>query len=325
MLKAKALDLLTRSNAFAPVRFLNRRAVPILMYHRFSRDEEFGKTSEKAFESHLRYLTKHYRIISLDELVDYKRKGEPLPPRSAVITIDDGYRDFYDIAFPILKKLNVPATLYVVTNFVEGKNWIWTDKARYILKKTLANRCDLTVGSQKIEAWLSDTDSRVKAAGSINSELKKMLDEDKDAALADIAKQMNAAILEIPPDEFKALGWDEAREMREGNIEIGSHTANHSILTNVSEEVLLEELRSAKTVLEEKLQKQSIHFCYPNGNVSKCARDAAEAAGYVSAVTTELRLCENGDDPFLLPRIDAESEMHRFVQATSGFDQMKRL
>ncbi|MGB7208701.1 MAG: polysaccharide deacetylase family protein [Pyrinomonadaceae bacterium] len=324
MLKIKVLKFLARSNAFAPIRFLNRHKVPILMYHRFSRDEEFGKTSWATFESHLSYLTRHYKIISLDELIEYRRKGEPVPPRSAAITIDDGYRDFYDIAFPVLKKFNVPATLYVVTGFVDGKSWIWTDKARYILGQTSAERCDLMVGSKKIELGLSYVESRLKAAGSMNAELKKMLGDEKDSILLDIASQMEVTVPDLPTDEFKAIGWGEAREMQETDIEIGSHTANHPILTNMDEVSLADELRVSKLMLEDKLQKQTVHFCYPNGNVSKRERDAAEKTGYESAVTTELRLCENGDDPFLLSRIDAESEMHRFVQATSGFDQIKR-
>jgi peptidoglycan/xylan/chitin deacetylase (PgdA/CDA1 family) len=324
MLKAKVLKFLTRSNAFAPIRFINRHKIPILMYHRFSRGEEFGKTSQKTFEAHLKYLTKHYRTIPLDKLIEYRRNGESVPPRSAAITIDDGYRDFYDIAFPILKKFNVPATLYVVTGFVDGKSWIWTDKARYILANTSADRCDIIIGSKKIKVCLSDNESRQKAAGLINSELKKMSDGEKDVMLKQLASQMDVTVPDLPTDEFKPLGWSEAREMQEANIEIGSHTANHPILTNVSDDVLADELRMSKSMLEEKLQKQLIHFCYPNGNVSKRERDAAEKSGYASSVTTELRLCENDDDTFLLPRIDAEPEMHRFVQATSGFDRLKR-
>ena len=323
MLKAKVLDLLTGSNAFAPIRFLNRRKFPVLMYHRFSRDEAFGKTSRATFESHLKYLTKHYKIISLDEAAKGLRSGEPLPPRSALVTIDDGYQDFYDIAFPILKKFNVPAALYVVTGFVEQVNWIWTDKARHILGRTSAGKCDLTIGSESFAGELGAYESRLMVAGSINSELKKMPDADKDAALREMAMRLNVTIPDLPPDEFKALGWDEAREMQAHNIEIGSHTATHPILTNVSVKVLEDELRVSKSMLEDKLQKQTIHFCYPNGNAAKRERDATEKAGYASAVTTELRLCENGDDTFLLPRIDAEPEMHRFVQATSGFDRLK--
>ena len=323
MLKTKVLKFLTRSNAFAPIRLLNRYKIPILMYHRFSREEEFGKTSQKTFEAHLNYLTKHYKIIPLEDAVNRLERGDDPPQRSVVITIDDGYRDFYDIAFPILKKFNVPATLYIVTEFVDGKNWIWTDKARYILARTSIGSWEFEIGEKSVKGDFSNGERRLHTAAAINSEMKKMPDAEKDLKLQRLALEMYVPIPDVPPAEFKAFGWDEAREMQGSKIEIGSHTATHPILTNVDEERLVNELRASKLTLEDKLQKRLIHFCYPNGNVLKRERDAVEKAGYASAVTTELRLCENGDDPFMLPRIDAESEMHRFVQATSGFDQLK--
>ncbi len=323
MLKAKAINLLIKSNAFAPVRFFNRGKFPILMYHRFSQNEEFGKTSKKTFESHLSYLIKYYNIISLDDLLAYQANGQSVPPRSTTITIDDGYRDFYEIAFPILKKFNLPATLYVVTGFVGRENWIWTDKARYIFIKTAADQFDFTIGAKRVAGIFHDVKSRLAFAGEVNSELKKMNDPAKETALQEIASEMSVSIPDLPPDEFAALNWNKAAEMQNNNIEIGSHTASHPILTNVPDDVLKYELRKSKLVLEEKLQKKSLHFCYPNGNAAERERAEAESAGYASAVTTEIRLCENKDDPFLLPRIDAEPEMHRFVQSTSGFDRFK--
>lgn len=324
MNKAAIANMLVSVNAFAPFRFLNRSKLPILTYHRFSEREEFGKTSAKALETHLEYLAKNYRVLSLSDAVRYLQDGEPLPAGAAVITIDDGYLDFYRHAFPVLKKFGMPATFYVVTNFVDGKCWIWTDKARYILSKTADETLSFEIGNENIERRLTDRRSRFNAAAAVNAELKKLPDEKKDDVLIELAKVMKVEIPDLPPPEFAAINWDQARELSAGGIDIGSHTANHPLLTNVDAERLGSELKISRLKIQDELQYDNVNFCYPNGNVSTRESDAVESAGYASAVTTEIRLCENNDNRFLLPRLDAEPEMHRFIQATSGFDRMKK-
>lgn len=323
MNKATVANMLVRFNAFAPFRFLNRSKLPVLMYHRFSEGEEFGKTSRQTFETHLRYLTRHYKIIPLTDAVSRKREGRKFPERSAVITIDDGYRDFYDIAFPVLKSFGIPATIYLVTEFVAGNCWIWTDKARYILTRTAAERLDFQINGTAFDQILGDSESRLAVAGSLNSELKELSDEEKDAHLTNLSNVRNVPVPARPTDEYAALSWDQARELAAAGIGVGSHTATHPILTNVDAARLESEMRDSRAAIHRELGSDTVHFCYPNGNVSQRERDAAEAAGYASAVTTRIKLCENDDDPFLIPRIDAEPELHRFVQATSGFDRTK--
>jgi len=293
------------------------------MYHRFSGNEEFGKTSRQTFEEHLSYLSRHYKIIRLTDAVERFQRGTKLPNRSVVITIDDGYKDFYEIAFPVLQKFNVPATIYLVTDFVNENCWIWTDKARYVLCRTKMERLDIEICGTKFDQALGGPDSRLILAGALNTELKRLSDEDKDARIAGLAKALKVDIPDRPTEGYRAFGWDDARKMAAAGIEVGSHTATHPILTNVASSRLESELRIAKSAIEGNLEKSAAHFCYPNGNASKRERDAADAAGYASAVTTEIRLCENGDDRFMLPRIDAEPEIHRFVQSTSGFDRLK--
>ncbi|MFT3745604.1 MAG: polysaccharide deacetylase family protein [Pyrinomonadaceae bacterium] len=322
MIKQTAVNLLVGADVFSVFRYLNRAKLPILMYHRFSEGEEWGKTSRKTFETHLKYLTRHYKIISLSDAVTYLNNGN-LPNRSAVLTIDDGYRDFYDVAFPVLKKFDVPTTLYVVTGFLDGKCWIWTDKARYLLTETKNAKLSFTVGQTSFDETLGNTNSRLALAGRVNSELKKLPDDEKDVVLTDLAKSLSVQFDNVPPSEFGPISWEQAKEMSRADVEIGSHTVNHPILTNVDGDVLFEELAKSRATLQSQLQTEKLHFCYPNGNVSGRERDAAENAGYASSVTTEIRICEKSDDPFLLPRIDAEPEIERLIQSTSGFDAFK--
>ena len=114
-----------------PLRFRGRggvslsgyQTVPVVVYHKFAKKStDLMTLSENAFEEQMRFLKeKGYRVISVDAFFDFLDYRVPLPPKAVVITIDDGWRSFYDIAFPILKRYGYPATLFVYTDFISGR------------------------------------------------------------------------------------------------------------------------------------------------------------------------------------------------------------
>ncbi|MFN3231858.1 MAG: polysaccharide deacetylase family protein [Alphaproteobacteria bacterium] len=109
------------------------QVVPILCYHQFTngRPRNRMQVTADAFEAQMRYLIDNgYRVVSLRELEGFLNGSRPLPKRSVVVTIDDGYSSVYDIAFPILKRLGLKATLFVYTDFVGGGLSLSWDKMR---------------------------------------------------------------------------------------------------------------------------------------------------------------------------------------------------
>ncbi len=325
MLKTNILNFLVKTNAFAALRYKNRTCVPILMYHRFSQQDTPFSTSKSVLENHLKYLTKHYKVISFQQLTDIIINGEPLQHNSLVITIDDGYKDVFDIAFPILKKFGVPATVFVVTDFLDKKIWIWTDKARYLLINTKLDSLIFNIASKSFSIKLGDKTSRVNYAAKINSELKKLSTEDRDLNIEKLANILNVKLPDLPDESFSSFTWDNAREMENNGVSVESHTVSHPILTNVSDEVLKNELFESKFRVQTELQKEADIFCYPNGNCSPREFLAVENTGYKSAVSTELRLSKANDNIFSLPRVDCDSNMNRFIQTISGFEELKTM
>lgn len=291
--------------AFAPFRWANRGNILILMYHRFG--EGATKISAEKFELHLKYLKENHRVLSLAEMVEYSQNGKTLPPHSVVITIDDGYRDVYEIAFPLLKKFNFPAVVYAITDFSDGKCWLWTDLMRYVLLNTKR-----------------DLQNRLETAAQINTNLKKMPNEEKTLKIKEFAKDFGVEIPALPPPEFAPMNWDEAREMDAENVRIESHTVTHPILTNISAKELDFELQTSKKRLEEVLNRSVEHFCYPNGSLNKNVEKAVEKAGYKSATTTEYGFNNLQTERFLLKRIDAQSSIENFAQSASGFENIRR-
>jgi peptidoglycan/xylan/chitin deacetylase (PgdA/CDA1 family) len=116
------------------------RVIPILCYHQFTRGEPAHRLELRArdFEAQLRYMRDEgFRFLSFAEVADIMRRGEPMPDRSVVLTIDDGYGSVYDIAWPLLKKYGAKATLFVYTDFVGGGDAMTWDELRELDSSSL--------------------------------------------------------------------------------------------------------------------------------------------------------------------------------------------
>jgi len=102
--------------------------VPILMYHHFGYENSTLYVTPENFGRQMAYIKdKGYNVISLDELADGIKNNRKFKHRTVVITIDDGYRDNFTYAYPILRKYNFPATIFIIANFIDNKkdfmNW----------------------------------------------------------------------------------------------------------------------------------------------------------------------------------------------------------
>ena len=322
-MKGTVINLLRIAGAFASVRRANRDKALILTYHRFSRSGDGQTTSALTFARQLKYLSTHYKIVPLSRLADYLSSGQKLPPRLAAITIDDGYRDAYEIAFPLLRHFNAPATLFVVTGFVDGKSWLWPDKLRYLVSQSHLNRLEAAIGGLKLRLTLDGASSRIEASERVNSALKKLPDDAKEEALLRIASSMGVKLPVQPPPEHSPITWTQVRSMDAAGVEIGAHTVTHPILTRVGDERLRIELRESRLRLEAKLNRKVDLFCYPNGDHDARVRLAVRDAGFRCAVTIDGGLNGIGSDLLRLRRVHTENNFTRFIQSTSGFEQIK--
>lgn len=303
-MKEAVLDALRASGVFAAIRTANRRKFLIVTYHRFSAAPAPGKTSAAALSEQLQYLRAHYTIVPLPAIERHLTQGDPLPAAAAAITIDDGYRDAYEVAFPILRRYGAPATLFAATDFVDGRDWLWTDKLRYV-ETRLQGRKRLN-------------------AGLLNEELKRVPAADRAQRIAAIARENGVALPASPPADCQPMTWSQAREMDAAGVEIGSHTVTHPILPLMTSEQIARELRESRRRVEEELDRPVTSFCYPNGDHDARVRDEVERAGYRVAVTTRPGL--NGadaSDPLTLKRVHTERDLTHFIQSTCGFESLK--
>src|SRR5581483_2967787 len=122
------------------VRHRSRHGARILMYHRFGS----GRDVRVLLEQQCRHLRKCYHIISLTELGERLRSGSDLPPKSLVVTVDDGYRDFFEVAYPVFARYQIPVTVFLVTDFLDGKSRLWVDRLQYALAYATVDSFEIT-------------------------------------------------------------------------------------------------------------------------------------------------------------------------------------
>src|SRR5690348_15235721 len=103
------------------VRWWKRKRVRILMYHRFH-------VAPQTLAAQLAHIRKTYALISISQVAGWLESGAPIPDHACAVTVDDGYRDFFDVAYPVFQEYGIPATVYLVSDFLEGKLWLWTDR-----------------------------------------------------------------------------------------------------------------------------------------------------------------------------------------------------
>ena len=286
---------------FAGIRFITREKPRILMYHRFSESGAPGKVSADSFRSQIRYLKKHFNLVSMRDIGTQLESGGILP-RQAVITIDDGYADFFEVALPILIEENAPATFFITTQFIDGKIWLWPDKLEYILVNSGIPH------SQVQSHWKEWVDL--------------LLDHNpsgRESRLAVLAKEYSVRVPDFPPKDYAPCTWQQLRELIVNGIEVGAHTQCHPRLTNLDDEGLAAETLDCKNVIEHELDYQVVSFCYPNGEPEdhdNRVEAAVKSAGYMTAVTAYHDGIRGGQ--FSLRRLSAGDSHYAFLKAVAG-------
>ena len=274
---------------FDLLRFLKRKSVTILVYHRFSKKKEPFKLKIEHFERQIQFFKNNYNIISLSHYLQALNGNNILPVSPLIITIDDGYRDNFTVAFPILQKYSVPATIFLTTDFIDHRAWLWSNKLEYILRNSKFDRFSYDIANDLKEFQVDSFSSWHQTQLAIFNILRAKPDHEKNKILNELARDLKVEVPDETQGDFMPLTWEEIRSMHCSGIEFGSHSCSHAILSRVGSQDLHNEIVSSKKIIQQKLQSQINSFCYPNGQPEDYSVDVIkelEEAEYAGAVTT---------------------------------------
>jgi peptidoglycan/xylan/chitin deacetylase (PgdA/CDA1 family) len=299
---------------FSLTRRWNKSRVRAPLYHRFSGLKNDGFVSRETFREQVLYARRAFQILCPDTMLREIGKCA----HALVITVDDGYRDFYDIAFPILREASVPAIVYLTTDFIDGKSWLWFDKVDYIMREA---------GQREFPFSLIDEERMFTRNDAIEilGRLKKITTQDRDNQIEKLTAYLGVRIPEIPPEDYMPLSWEQIREMADHGIAFGSHTCTHPILTHTDAETARLEILRSKERIQEELGKPVKSFAYPNGDYSESVRQMIEEAGYEYSFSCNYGFFDSRDDRYTLSRIPiGDRPLIYFRQELCGVDILKQ-
>lgn len=258
--------------------------------------------SADTFNDDVTWMKNHGNIVDLDTILDFDKPNDrPL----FSITFDDGWADNYYNAFPIIKKHNIKATIFLVTEAIETGHLFWVEDFLYKVAqlseaKSDGNTNDILLSNYtKLGSTQPDcTDKKLLAEG-LAELIKPFPREYRSAFLSDLYQDLN---LDPEPITDQILKWSNINEMSEYGIEFGSHTHTHEILQYADNDLIAKELKISKNIITEKTNKPVRYFCYPNARYRNDNADLINQAGYEYAFRIHNLRPKKDQSRFFVPR-----------------------
>ncbi len=275
----------------------------IIVYHRVcpSMDSyEYMAVPADVFDTHIKFLKDNFRVVTMDDglrlVSDKGNKGVYVS-----INLDDGYMDNYTYAFPIFKKYDLPATVFLATDLIDRDHIFWWDKVFQIIQGSGKNGTgDILKDGYK--------------ASRINSFLMNKKESEIEDFL-DKFKKQSRVNKKIAPNQM--LGWSQIREMASSGITFGSHTKTHRNLCLMEDNEIHEELMDSRLKLQEKLGPEQIGFCYPYGKYDDRLKGIVRDTGFDYARTCIKGSNSKNTDRFSLRSIDASFLLNKTLFSSS--------
>jgi peptidoglycan/xylan/chitin deacetylase (PgdA/CDA1 family) len=281
--------------AGAVLRLGNRKRsarLTVLTYHRAGPpalelvDAKVVSASAETFDRQVEFCKANFRVVAIDDVLRFVRGEAPLPPRPLLITLDDGYLDNFDVAYPILRRHGVPATFFIATAYVGERRLFWWDRIHYLVGSATNEVAELTYPHSftlRLGHGAGDRTAAIARAlriakDEVGLDMQRFLDHlgDKAGVLADPARERALV-------DAHLMTWEHVRALRRGGMDVQSHTHTHRVLHTLPRDALVTDLVTAREILEDVLGHPVRAVAYPVGKAAVYAEDTRRAvrdAGY---------------------------------------------
>ena len=338
-LKQTIFILLKWAGIIRLFQFLHRNQIVILMIHGVMVDKDVSlwkplrpQLSRDKLDEYLSILSKKYKFVSLSDAVDMLSGRKPLQPNCIVLTFDDGYRNNFTHALPVIRKYNIPAIFYVSTGFVNNPKPFWWDRLDYAIQQIKTGKRNVKFGSIGIVIENSSREILEESFKKLRRAAKKLNMPDRDfreeieRLSVEFEQESGKSLIKLQQnDDWSAVAsWDTICAESSDDVTIGSHTVDHVRLGLVEKQIARDQLDRSKKEIENRTGKPCLSISYPNGSLNDETVKLAIECGYCSGVTTREGFNSVGIDPMRLNRINVPTDMNttEFLSLISGVSSM---
>ena len=295
-------------------RLRNRDSLTVVMFHRTLRADDPRWPSsdpdytlgQDLFERSIAFFKRHYRVVSLDEVLRARREGAGLPPHALLITFDDGWLDNVDYALPVLRRAGVPAVMFVAADAVGARQPFWQER---LVGAWRLGRLDLdALGAALVEHGAARSErTGIAALRQMIAALEKVSPSTRNEVLARFADAMDDGHRHM-------VDVADLATLRSGGVELGLHGKSHVAMTRAED--LDAELGGAREAMARMLEAPEgtasvacATMSFPHGAFDAGIAERAREAGYELLFTSVPVLNPVGDRPsWLLGRTGYETD-----------------
>ncbi len=261
----------------------SKKKLRVLAYHTVN--------DEVSFEKQLIYISKNFNVISSDDLKQHLLQNKALPEKALLITFDDGDISVLEKGLPVLKKYNLPAVLFVITELINTSKPFWWYEMEQLLDKKTADS----------KVW----------------EVKKMTNTERLAYMDEIRSLSESQIKQ------RQLTTKELKLLHSSNITVANHSHTHPMFDKSTVEELESEMNMAHDYLKENGFAYEM-FAYPNGNYDLTAEKVLSEKGIEYAFLFDHLINDRKINPLRISRIrvNAEDNLYEFKAKVSGLHSL---
>ena len=258
--------------------------------------------STEVFRGQMEVIARHFNPVGMDDVSLFLRGAKELPPRSVVVTFDDGYADNYHMARPVLDHMGIPGVFYVVIDCVQHQTLPWPSYLRYAFLTAKAESWKEHNGKD----WpLAGPEQRLLAFEQASNHCSRLSGDVQKTFVNSVRSDLQARspMLDHPP----MMTWDELRSLVHAGHTVGSHTMTHPNMAYISDTDAQIEFSESKRRLEQEIGQPAVHFSYPCPALQPHWADRtvnlSRQLGYETGVTTNGGMVRKCDNPLRLRRI----------------------
>lgn len=244
---------------------------------------------------------KGYNFINLDELHNILINGLKVE-KQILFTLDDGYKDNYEIAYPIFKKHNVPFAIYVTTSFPEKTTILWW----YILEDLIIVNSEIVLS----DGSKYNCSTELNKIASFKAIRKRIIAFEQENFIEKLNELFSGYKIDwLNKGDELSMRWEQIRELsKDPIVTIGGHTKNHFALNKLSQNDIVDEIEAGNRLIENQIGKKIEHFAYPFGGRNEIGRremDIVKKLGFKTNTTTRYGNIYRGHRNYLecLPRV----------------------